>query len=338
MMRKVPDRRDFIKILAFGGATGVALKLGLGTFSSSDAYSETRLLMGTVVNLTIVGTNQREASQAISACLDSMARLEGVLSQFRPDSQLARLNRDGELVGADSSLLKLLSLSNQLYQQTGGAFDISVKPLLDLYNKAQAQDRGLPTEADIKTVLRLVDASQIQIEAEYIQFGKAGMAISLDGIAKGYIVDQGIDELKRLGYGNILVEAGGDLSAGGERVQGQPWRVGLQAPREDLAHLMAKLEVRDQSVATSGDYMQAFTEDFQHHHILDPRTGISSPELASATIVTASGALADGLATAAMVMGLDESLALIEKLEGIEAYLVTKTMREYKTSGLRTIG
>ena len=94
--------------------------------------------------------------------------------------------------------------------------------------------------------------------------------------------------------------------------------------------------MREAAVATSGDYMQAFTADFQHHHIINPRTGYSSTELASATIVANSGAMADGLATAAMVMGVEQSLILIESLEAVEAYLVSKNMETYPSSGFRS--
>lgn len=327
------SRRQFLRIIAVSGTAGVALKLGLEFASGADAVSATRLLMGTVVNLTIVGASRSEASQAMAASLDRMALLEGVLSRFKLDSQLSRLNRNGELTGADASLLDLLVLSNRLYKQSGGAFDISVKPLLDLYTQAREHGAGIPTEASIHAALELVDAQQISVEADRIQFGKPGMAISLDGIAKGYIVDQGIAELERLGFGNIMVEAGGDLSAAGERAPGQAWRVGLQAPRDELAHLMVRFEVHDGAVATSGDYMQAFTEDLQHHHILDPRTGRSSSWLASVTVASPTTVLADALATTLMVLEPERGLALLESFPGCEAYLVTKDLEVIKSSG-----
>ena len=114
------------------------------------------------------------------------------------------------------------------------------------------------------------------------------MGITLDGIAKGYIVDEGVAVLKQAGFDNILVEAGGDLAASGLKEAALPWQIGIQAPRQGHSSLLGKFAVRDQAIATSGDYMQPFTPDLSQHHILDPRAGYSAPELASATVVAPS--------------------------------------------------
>ena len=158
------------------------------------------------------------------------------------------------------------------------------------------------------------------------------MSITLDGIAKGFIVDEGVLVLKEYGFDNMLVEAGGDLMGLGEKEPQTPWKIGLQAPRGQIGDLLASFDIRDRAIATSGDYMQAFTPDFINHHIIDPRTGHSSPDLASVSIQAPTSSLADALATAVMVMGRP-GLALIEKMEGCEAFAVTKNLEELKTTG-----
>ncbi len=160
----------------------------------------------------------------------------------------------------------------------------------------------------------------------------AGTAVTLDGIGKGYIVDRGVDVLKERGFPNVFVEAGGDLMAAGEKQGGVPWRVGIRAPRSSMT-LLARVDAREQAVATSGDYMQPFTPDYAQHHILDPRTGRSAPELASSTVIAPDAATADGLATLTMVLGAKRGRELLEDLPGCEGCFVDKQLEVTRTSG-----
>ena len=321
-------RRDFLKIVAVSGAAGLALKFGLDTLTAHETVSETRLLMGTLINIKAVGPDREAASAAINACFDRMSALESVLSRFQPESQLSRLNQAGVLADAHPALLALIQQSRQLSQLTAGAFDITVKPLLDLY---QASDT-LPAEEQIKRALSLVDYCKLDVDHQTVSFQKPGMSITLDGIAKGFIVDEGVAALQESGFANVMVEAGGDLMALGEKAPRSPWKIGLQAPRAEMGRLMATFNVQNRAVATSGDYMQAFTPDFSNHHIIDPHSGHSSPELASVSVTAPTVTLADGLATAVMVMG-QAGIDMIENLSACDAYAVTKDAVVLKTSG-----
>ena len=323
-------RRDFLKIVAVSGAAGLALKFGLDTLTADETISETRLLMGTLINIKAVGPDREATSAAINACFDRMSALESVLSRFQPESQLSRLNQAGVLADAHPALLALIQQSRQLSQLTTGAFDITVKPLLDLY---QASDT-LPAEEQIKGALSLVDYRKLDVDHQTVSFQKPGMSITLDGIAKGFIVDEGVAALQESGFANVMVEAGGDLMALGEKAPRSPWKIGLQAPRAEMGNLIATFNVQNQAVATSGDYMQVFTPDFSNHHIIDPHSGHSSPELASASVTAPTVTLADGLATAVMVMG-QAGIDMIENLSVCEAYAVTKDTVVLKTSGFQ---
>jgi thiamine biosynthesis lipoprotein len=330
MAPKQISRRNFLKIIAVGAMAGATAKLGLDALSVPERVSATRLLMGTVVNLTIVSDDRVAAQSAIETTLARMSELESVLSRFQPESQLSQLNRSGHLDDTSPALLGLITQAQTLSNLSGGAFDITVKPLVDLYQRHQAENGELPPAAEIEAALALVDYRQIQVDGAQIAFAQPRMSITLDGIAKGYIVDEGVSVLKALGFDNVLVEAGGDLLASGQKSAEEAWQIGVQSPRKAQSGLLEKLAVKDKAVATSGDYMQAFSADMRQHHIIDPRTGYSAPELAGATIMAPSAMLADGLATAVMVLGSQDGLALVEKLSGCSAYLADKNLKVFK--------
>jgi len=323
-------RRQFMQIVAFSGVAGAALKLGLDTLSADEIVSESRLLMGTVINIKTVGLDPKLATAAINASFSRMVAQESVLSRFLPESQLSELNQVGVTHDPHPVLLTVLQQSQELSQLTDGAFDITIHPLLTLYQSSQS----LPTDADIQKTLTLVDYRKLDINEQVVSFQKTGMSISLDGIAKGFIVDEGVAELQNFGFTNVMVEAGGDLMALGEKAPASPWKIGLQAPRAEMGYLLTTMPVENQAVATSGDYMQAFSADLSSHHIIDPRNGYSSPELASVSVVAPSVMLADGLATSVMVMG-ESGLDLIEKMPRCEVFAVTKNALVLKTSGFR---
>lgn len=335
-INKTFSRRQFFKIVAVGAVTaGVGVKFGLDQYPQLQTASTTRLLMGTVVNLTIVSDDPQLAQLAIDNCLGRMSNLETVLSRFQSNSQLSQLNQSGSLTEAHPALLNLIGQGQEISQLTGGAFDITVKPLVDLYQRHQATNT-LPSKNDIQRTLTLVDYRKLRVKDHQISFDQPGMAITLDGIAKGYIVDEGVATLHQFGFNNVMVEAGGDLLASGQKSADKPWQIGIQSPRQAMGNLLAKVTLHNKATATSGDYMQPFTTNLSQHHILDPRTGYSAPELAGATVIAPTTVMADGLATAAMVLGPQDGLRLIESLSGCEACLVTKDLRVFNTSAAMT--
>lgn len=294
--------------------------------------SVSRVLMGTVVNLTVVGEDEAAAQTAVSATLAHMSQLETILSRHQTSSQLSVLNDTGVLHQPDAALVAVLHQAQAISALSNGAFDVTVKPLVDLYQDYQARDE-LPPETAVSAILPFVNYQNLHISPAKIAFTQPGMGVTLDGIGKGYVVDEGTAVLREHGFANILVEAGGDLLAAGKKDQTTNWQIGIQSPRENGKHLLAKFGVENQAVATSGDYMQAYSADFCYHHILDPRTGYSAPDLASATVVAPSAMVADGLATAVMVMPPKEAIALLAQTAGCEGYLVTKDGKIIQTGG-----
>lgn len=333
-MRSEPTktRRDVLKILALAGGAGLAWKAGWFGGSTPQPVSRKRVLMGTTINLTVVGDDADEAARVAESTLARMAALEAELTRYRDDSAVGRLNRSGEITDAPTSLLEVLRLADHVSQAAEGAFDVTIQPLLDTYSDELSARQHLPSTADIEKARRLVDQRRVTVDGTRVTLAP-GQRLTLDGIGKGYIVDAGVATLKAAGFGNVLVEAGGDLVASGRRAPDRDWTIGIVAPRPGISRVQARVDASDVAMATSGDYMQPFTPDLKQHHILDPRTGHSAPELASATVTAPTAALADALATAAMVLGPKQATALIEAQPGCAGYFVSKSLDVTQTAG-----
>lgn len=335
--RRIPTRRDVLRILAVGGAAGIAWKMGLlGRSSGPRAVERSRTLMGTGVHLNLLGDDLEAAEAAADATLERMADLETLLSRHRDDSELTRLNRTGRLETASDALIEVLRTAERVSRLGDGAFDVTVQPVLDLYRGIAGPPSTLPAAERIERTLDLVDHRNVRIDGSTVTLGRAGMRVTLDGVAKGFVIDRGVGTLKERGFNDVFVEAGGDLVAGGTKQAGVPWRVGIRGPRPGVA-LQARFEASNRAVATSGDYMQPFTTDYAQHHILDPRTGYSAPELASSTVSAPNAMMADALATLTMVLGPRRGRDLIEALPDCEAYFVSKNLDVTRTSGFEVV-
>jgi thiamine biosynthesis lipoprotein len=320
------SRRDFLRIIAGIGIAGWVGKSILEDLEEARLVRQTRKLMGTIVDLTLIAPDRKSAATAeiaISACFDRMSALEALLSRFKPDSQVSLLNRSGVLREPHPAFLELLRQSCWVSELSSGLFDITILPVLALYQKHHQQNGSLPGMAEIEAASSKVDYRRLVISESELAFSEPGMGITLDGIAKGYIVDQGVSQLREHGFTDVLLEAGGDLIAAGRPGFDRTWKIGIRSPRSDEGNLVAELDISNQAVATSGDYMQSFTPDFSEFHILNPQTGCSSAALSSATVIAPNLALADALATTLMVMDPAKGLDLVRRL-GLQSVLITK--------------
>ncbi|MEJ2598637.1 MAG: FAD:protein FMN transferase [Anaerolineales bacterium] len=319
-------RRDFIKITALAG--GVLVGGGLLDLSrepKSMIVRDTRMLMGTVIDITLVAESDEAGQTALHTAFSEMERLTHIFNYRETDSQLGQLNQNGKLDQAAVELIGMLEQAKHFSEISNGAFDITVLPALE------ALQNGHPiTQAH----LDLIDYRNVEIQAQQIKFRIPGMRITLDGIAKGRVVDGGVAALKNLGYENILVEAGGDLLANGAHPDGNLWKIGVVNPRPTTgSQWLTAFRVNDRAVATSGDYMHTFTSDYRLNHIIDPRTGLSPAELSSTTVIASSVAQADALATTLMVLGVADGMSLVRRLPGVEALVATKDLRIYRSAG-----
>jgi len=329
-------RRDALRITAVAGvsaAFGGSLVWGVLRQAGLHRVSETRTRMGTVVTITVVHPELEEARQMVAASLEEMQRLEDVLSRHRSDTPMGRLNAAGRLAVPPPELVELLVASAEYARLSDGAFDVTVAPLLDLYESSFRLRGGPPTDPEVDAALELVDFRAVQVDDQVISFDDARMSVTLDGIAKGYIVDRTIDVLVARGSERVMVNAGGDMATGGPGSATDPWTIGIQDPHVANDYVgLARLG--GECIATSGDYMRSFTEDRRHHHIIDPRTGRSPIHTSSVSIVTGSAMDADALSTAVLVLGPEAGVALIDRISGAEGVIVTKGGDRVRSSGL----
>ena len=291
---------------------------------------ESRQLMGTIMTIEIV-TAGENSKGSLDAAFGEIDRIEDLMSTYKPESELSRLNREGQLENPSLDLVFLMNQSVYYGDVSNGAFDVTIMPILSLW-KTKINQGDFPTGLEINDTLLLVNYSNITVRDDIISFEETGMSVTLDGIAKGYAVDKAVEVLRGQGYENGFVNAGGDGMYFGTKSDGSTWRVGLRNP-DNKSDAIAILDISNMAVATSGNYERYFSESARLSHISNPKTGYSSQDLISATIIASSAMEADTLATAVFVLGPVEGMKLIEQTESAEGLLITPERSVLKSSG-----
>lgn len=289
-------RRRVISILA----AGVALPaFGRGASAAApEPFRWQGIVLGAAADLTLYAADRAQAAEALAASLAEIARLEGIFSLHQPDSALNRLNREGRLEAAPFELQELLSQSLQLAAASEGRFEPTVQPLWKLYADHFAEpdaDPAGPSAAAVAAARRSVDYRGVRIDENAIVLDRSGMAITLNGIAQGYISDRIGARLKSRGFTHALVNLG-EVLAIDRRADGSAWTVGVPAP-DDRARLVTELELPGGAVATSAARGMLFDASGRFNHIVDPqRLACADPDR-SVTVLAANAAIADGLST-----------------------------------------
>ncbi len=299
------------------------LPLEPGRFTRSAA------VFGAEASIILIHEDVAEAARAMDLALAELRQVEEVMSLYRPDSALCRLNREGVLNQPHPFLVEVMNKARQLSELTGGAFDVTVQPLWQLYAAAKQAGR-LPLAVEIEAARRKVDWRKLEITPDRIRLGERGMAVTLNAQAQGYAADRVLACLRSHSIRHVLVNTG-EIGAMGHKEANQPWSVGIQHPRKPGAYA-ALATLKDCCMATSGDYATRFSDDYLRHHIFDPATGQSPRGLASVTVTAATGLDADGLATAIMVVGRERGLNLLHSFPGAEVFLITKDGRTIRTA------
>ena len=301
--------------------------------SDTKSFSRSRSIMDTIVTIEVLDTNETHALESIDRAFDEIYHVEGLMSSYRNDSQLSILNTQGHLDGADPDFVYVLERSKYYSRISDGAFDVTIKPILDLWSSKYSPGGTYmpPTQKEINETLELVDYSGITIEENSISL-RLNMSVVLGGIAKGYSADKAIESLKLDGITNGFVNAGGDGRFIGLNEVGTPWIIGLQNP-DKSTDAVTCMAISDMAVATSGNYERYFSDAAKVSHISDPRTGYSSQELISATVIANTAMDADALATAVFVLGESGGINMIERIEGVECLIITDDKRIIRSSG-----
>lgn len=309
---------------------------GVLSIVSADEITRTRVLMGTYVSITI-GDASNKKGRLADLAFQEIGRVQQLLSTYESNSEISRLNSVGQLSNSSIEIMDVISRALYFGSVSGGAFDITVKPLLDLYQRCHRLEKRHPSVYELATAKSLVDFRNVVVKDDSsIIFRTAGTQITADAIAKGYIIDRVIDVLRKNDVHSAFVDIGGDSRAIGEKSDGSPWYVALQDPR-DPNHYLALIPLRDQAVATSGDYERYFMDDKKTHHIFDPRNGLPANSLISATITAKTAMDADALATTVFVLGSEEGMSLIHRLDGVEALVITENRTVLMSRGFETV-
>ena len=301
------QRRTVIKLLAAGGLIGASAAAFKGIAGSSlwnksqNMVSRTRMGMGTYVTISVTDPSGARAEEAIERAFKRMERLEASLSRFESSSAVSRLNQKGRLASPPRELLEVLELAFKANRMSAGAFDVTIAPILALYEKSFA--KGFPpAESDLRQIVELVGSGHIKISTAEVSFDRSGMSLTLDGVAKGYIVDAMSESLKESGLKHALVNAGGDIRAFGGKRAGQPWKIAVRNP-VDPGRPLKTFDLFEGACATSGDYEVYFDKNKLFHHIINPATGHSPRDFSSATVLSDTAAMADAMSTSLMLMG-----------------------------------
>lgn len=319
-MSKPFTRRRFIAIT---GIAGAALPFATTLCAAQLPLHRWRgIALGADASLQLYHPDAAEAARLIDAALAEVARLEKIFSLHRADSALSRLNREGVLSEPPQELVGLLSDSEHFSRISGGAFDITVQPLWDLYAAHFARtdaDPSGPPPAKIARALARVGHAKVAVTPRRIALAP-GCAITLNGIAQGYITDRITDLLRDNGVDHTLVDMG-ETRAIGDHPAGQPWKIGIKDPRDE-DKLIATLPLDNQAISTSGGYGTTFDALGRFNHIFDPSTGDCATRYLSVSVMAPTATAADALSTALSLLPLERARPVLAQAGAIDAWIV----------------
>lgn len=334
-------------LLALMLVFAVVLLPGCGEINQAEQYNEKKtesvdvpmasqdlFAMDTYMTLTGYGEHCEEA---VAAAVQEIKRLDALFSVGTDTSEIAILNRDGQVSMSEDTAV-VIAQALELYDNTDGIFDISIYPLMELWGFT-TDHCAEPSSEELESVLAYVDASKIQYDAEAKTVTiQPGQGIDLGGIVKGYTSDRVVQIFEEYGLVAGIINLGGNVHCYSEKIDGSPWNCGIQDP-DDEDSVMCIVSVKDKAVITSGGYERFFTDSETGktwHHILNPATGYSADSgLASVTIVSENGMLADGLSTSLYIMGLEKAMDYWRQhKESFDMILVTEDRNIYVSEGI----
>lgn len=318
------DKKGFWKysIVALSVFLLLAVSILLIWRQRPEAVNYARPAMGTLVEMTLMEGEKERFDEAADAAFLEIERLESLLSSYRADSDVSRINRhagkDGVPVSPDT--FEVTKEALRVAELTDGAFDPTVGALAEVWGPS-GERAVVPTKEEVESRLAFVGYRGVVLDEEGPRIGLAreGMSLNLGGVAKGYIAERAAEELKARGVTRGIVRAGGDMVVFQDN--GAPFTIGIKHPRK--GGLIGELYLENGTAPTSGDYERFFEKDgVRYHHILDPRTGFPARGTQAVTLAAQDPTTADALATGVFVMGPTRGMELIERLEGVEGLIV----------------
>ncbi len=318
------SRRRFIRISAATAGLGL-LPSGSRAQDGTALVTWRGTMLGAVATMEVHHEDRREAQQLIRVACAEARRLERLFSLYLADSALVELNRTGVLVDPSAEMVDLLSIAQRYSELTGGLFDVTVQPLWDLYaghfSRPDADPAG-PSPNAIQTALARVGYDRLSVNRDRIVMPR-GTAVTLNGIAQGYITDKVVDLLRSQGVDHSLVDMG-ETRAIGSRPDGRPWKIGIADP-EVVGRTETMLPIVDRAVATSGGYGFRFDPQGRFNHLFDPRTGGCAIRYCSVTTVSRNTTAADALTKPFSLMPEERIRSLLPQVDIERVHLIGAT-------------
>lgn len=295
----------------------------------SQRYEAVEPHMGTLVRITVYAPGEQAARYAFRAAFDRIRELDGILSDYRPDSELNQITKTavGRAVPVSKDLFAVLAASQDLAEATGGAFDITQGPVVRLWREARKTAR-VPDPAALQEAATRSGFRKLHLDAEHrtVRFDMAGMALDVGAIGKGFAASEAIEVLGGLGVRSALVAVSGDLAFSEAPPGLRGWRIGVHSGDPSVVSLPGVLELTNAAVSTSGSSEQHMDIDGRRYsHIIDPSSGMGLVNDITVTVIARHGLHADGLDTAISVLGADRGLTLIESRPDAAALIIQRT-------------
>ena len=306
-------------------------------------FTFTDKAMGTFVTVFIWGNDGTKAQTAAADAFREMQRLDAEMTTWTETSEVSKVNAaaGGKPVKVSDETFTVIARAQDIAKKSGGVFDITVGSFKGLWKFDQDMDGTLPDPAEVRKRLALVGYKQLVLDpkAKTVQLKKKGMSITLGGIAKGYAVDKCAELLKKAGFSNFMIQAGGDMYIAGSKGSA-PWVVAIRDPRGPADSHFASAPVSNHSFSTSGDYERGFVKgDIRYHHILDPRSGQPAHASRSVTVRAVDAFTADAWSKVLFILGYEKSLALIkrEKLKDFEVVWIDAKNEVHMTDAIKAV-
>jgi thiamine biosynthesis lipoprotein len=302
-------------------------------------------LMDTLISISTYGTDTDFLQKAMEKAFQEMRRIADLTNRFPLSgttaaalSDVVSINENAGIkpVVVDKDVFKMLQLAQAYNRLTEGAFDVTIGPLMDLWGFGREKQK-VPTAGELEQVLTLVDSEKLILnqEEQSAFLSEKGMSLDLGAVAKGYAVEKAAQVLRKEGVEKALINAGGNIRVIGEKVKRQPWKIGIQDPRDSSA-LIGILSLEDEATATSGDYNRMIKiAGKNYHHLLSPQTGCPVGYNMGVTVVTRDAGQADLLSTALFLLEPQQALELVAKLSETEVVIVTADQKILVSPGLQ---
>ncbi|MBB45372.1 MAG: thiamine biosynthesis protein ApbE [Rhodospirillaceae bacterium] len=302
--------------------------------------------MGTTYNVTVVDNPLRLSKENLKKRIEkTLNEVNDKMSNWYDQSEISIINNDnrGKPIDLSQELFDVIKLSTDIHIRSNGAFDITAAPLINLWGFGpNKSERKIPSVSEVNAALELVGQTKLlklMTGLNQLKKRNSEVSINLSAIAKGYGIDRVASTLKKQKIQNFLVEIGGDLITSGTNKNGKAWSIGIEAPNFGSQIVQSVIKIKDQAMATSGDYKNFFERnEIRYSHIIDPKTGYPiRHKTLSVTVLAKSAALADGWATAMLVLGNNDGMIIANKLNlpvffisSHEKTFITASSEEFK--------